>query len=226
MTRTIHVTGVGKMSVSPDTIRVVINLLEVEKAYEKAITTSMEQVKTIKACLQDAGIQEEDIKTGSFSIDLKKENYQTIDKRWKERVLGFQFKQAIIVEFPLESRKLGKVVYQLVHSSIHPTFTIYYLVKDAAYVKNRLLEKAVNDSREKASVLANAANETLGSILSIDYSWKEIEIISRETEKYKGLGNCFGAPDFDADYDEGYDIDVNPDNIDLSDTVTIQWAML
>ena len=43
-------------------------------------------------------------------------------------------------------------------------------------LKNKLLEKAVKDSRVKAEVLAKAAEMKLDELVSIDYSWGELKL--------------------------------------------------
>jgi uncharacterized protein YggE len=43
-------------------------------------------------------------------------------------------------------------------------------------LKNKLLEKAVKDSRVKAEVLAKAAEMKLDELVSIDYSWGKLKL--------------------------------------------------
>ena len=78
--------------------------------------------------------------------------------------------------------------------------------------------------------MAEAAGLVLGEINSINYSWGEIDFISRP---FSNIDNSIEYGD-DCDYDEGdclstvpagYGMDVNPDDIDVSDTVTVTWCM-
>ena len=79
-----------------------------------------------------------------------------------------------------------------------------------------MLENAINNSKEKAIVLANASGVKLGNILSIDYSWSELRISSSPCENKKWF--------FEEDNDESdYVIDVEIDDIDVTDTVTVIW---
>ena len=50
---------------------------------------------------------------------------------------------------------------------------------DKEKAKNELIGRAVKDSMEKASVLAEASGAKLGNIMSIDYSWGEMDFVSR-----------------------------------------------
>ena len=74
------------------------------------------------------------------------------------------------------------------------------------------------DSKEKASVLAEAAGVTLGDIVKIDYSWGEIEFISRPVERCMTMSAKNAAAD-------SYSMDIEPDDIDVTDTVTVVWEI-
>lgn len=50
-------------------------------------------------------------------------------------------------------------------------FYVVHTVKDPEAAKNVLLGKAIDDAKEKSSVLTQAAGVTLKAIQSIDYSW-------------------------------------------------------
>ena len=77
------------------------------------------------------------------------------------------------------SFKLGPILYALVHCRVKPKFSIEYTVADKEKAKNELIGRAVKDSMEKASVLAEASGAKLGNIMSIDYSWGEMDFVSR-----------------------------------------------
>ena len=77
-----------------------------------------------------------------------------------------------------------------------------------------MLEKAVEDSTTKAKVLAKASGVKLKEILNIDYSWGEIDIYSSPMDDWMV---CEAA--------STYDIDIEADDIDVQDTVTITWTI-
>ena len=73
------------------------------------------------------------------------------------------------------------------------------------------------DFKEKAKVLAEAAGVSLGDIVTIDYSWDELEIVSRPVER------CMMSAA--NDIADSYQMDIEPDDIEVSDTVTILWEI-
>ena len=82
---------------------------------------------------------------------------------------------------------------------------------------------AVNVSKEKVSVLTQAAGVTLKGIQSIDYSWGEIDFEYRPMNRMLMADECPAAPMVA----EGasYDMDIEPDDIEVSDTVTVLWEI-
>ena len=58
-------------------------------------------------------------------------------------------------------------------------------------------------------------------IITIDYSWAEIDFVSRPMEKLMLEECCMRS----CEPDEAYDIDINPDDIDVTDNVTVVWGI-
>lgn len=87
--------------------------------------------------------------------------------------------------------------------------------------KNELLANAVTDAKAKADVLSKASGVSLGEIITIDYSWAEIDFVSRPMDKLMLEGCCVRS----CEPDETYDIDINPDDIDVTDSVTVVWGI-
>lgn len=65
--------------------------------------------------------------------------------------------------------------------------------------------------------MAHAANVELGDIVSIDYSWSEINFVSEPIQNF-----AFASAENTRDR-TGYDIDIEADDIDVADTVTVIW---
>lgn len=218
MERTIRVTGKGKISVKPDMIRLNLDLQDVRKTYEDALEMSTMQVEALKDCFEQLGFARSDLKTLHFNVDTEYENYRDKNNNWQQKFVGYKFVHNLKIEFDANNKRLGQVLYALAHTEVNPEFRISYTVKDMEAAKNQLLGKAVIDSIEKARVLTEAAGVQLGDIVTIDYSWGEIEFVSRPMERCMALAEpCCG------DEIGSLDIDIEPDDIDVSDTVTVVW---
>lgn len=220
MERTIRVTGKARLSVRPDTIRLRINIEGIEPAYDKALKSSAESVEELKDLAESLGFARSDLRTAYFNIDTEYESYQAKDKSWKRRFVGYKYVHRMHLEFPADNQRLGKILYALAHSSVAPEFSMEYTVADPEPARNELLAAAVHDSATKASVLAGASGVQLGEIVSIDYSWGEVELLSRPTRE------LMLACEASADSSGSYDMDIEPEDIDITDTVTVVWSIL
>lgn len=214
MERTIRVKGKGKISVKPDTIKIMIKAEGLCWNYDETIEQSTQDTRILRDALKNAGLDPKDLKTTYFSIDSKYESYRDKNDDYKEKFVGYEYEHRTYIEFENDNKILGKVLYELAHCDVKVKFDINYTVKDKEKVKNDLLEKAVEDSTTKAKVLAKASGVKLKEILNIDYSWGEIDIYSSPMDDWMVC-----------EAKSSYDIDIEADDIDVQDTVTITWTI-
>ena len=216
--RTIRVTGKGKLKVHPDMTRIVITLEGIKPEYGETLKRSAEETEQLKDTLEPFGFERSDLKTLSFSVDTEYESYKVRDE-YKRRFVGYKFTHVLKVEFDSDNQRLGKVLYALANCQLHPEFRLSYTVKDPEAVKNELLGKAVQDAVAKAGVLSTAAGVKLGEIQTVDYSWGEIDFEVRPMTRDLEMRDCLMEPTC------GYDLDIEPDDIDVQDTVTVVWEI-
>lgn len=222
MERTIRVTGKGNLSVKPDTVRLIMTLEGMKEEYDAALAESANMTEYLKQIFSDLGFESEDIKTLRFSVSAEYESYQAKDKSWKRRFEGYKYMHRMKIEFPADNKQLGKVLYKIGHSKVRPEFHIEYTVAEPERCKNELLANAVADAKAKADVLSKASGVSLGEIVTIDYSFAEIDFVSKPMDKLM-LEDCrMGS----YESDEAYEIDINPDDIDATDSVTVVWGIL
>ncbi len=217
--RTIRVTGKGQIKVKPDMIRITMTLTGLYKEYGEALHHSSEDTEVLKDVLTEFGFERSDLKTLSFNVDTEYESYRDRNNDYKQKFVGYRYNHILKVEFESDNDRLGKILYALANCKVKPEFRISYTVKDPEESKNLLLGKAVTDARDKAFVLTQAGGITLKDIQSIDYSWGEIDF---EYRPMRGdvLMECCEAPTA-----KSYSLDIEPDDINVSDTVTVVWEI-
>ena len=220
MERTIRVTGKGKISVKPDTIRLLITQQSVEPTYEGAVRESAVRKNELTDAFGTLGFKKEDLKTLYFNVDTEYESYQERDKSWRKRLVGYKYTHRMKIEFPADNEMLGRVLLKISRCPGEPEFSIEYTIADQEAAKNELLGKAVTDAKAKAEVLTKAAGVTLQDIQLIDYSWGEVEFVSHPMNKMLMASDCC-LPD-----EDGIDIDIEADDIDITDTVTVVWGIV
>ena len=199
--RTIRVTGKGQIKVKPDMTRITMTLTGVFKEYGETLRHSSEDTEALKDVLSAFGFERSDLKTLSFRVDTEYESYRDKNNDYKRRFVGYRFNHVLKVEFESDNDRLGKILYALANGKV------------------LLLGKAVADAKKKAAVLTQAGGVKLKDIQSIDYSWGEINF------EYKPMGDlmmdCCELPMTE----KAYDLDIEPNDIDVSDTVTVVWEI-
>ena len=217
--RTIRVTGRGQIFVKPDTTRITVTLSGLHKDYGETLRRSSEDTEALRDVAAVFGFAPSDLKTLRFGVDTEYERYQEKGD-WKRRFVGYKFTHALKVEFDSDNSRLGKVLFALANCQLHPEFSLSYTVKDPEAVKNELLGKAVQDAVAKAGVLSGAAGLKLGAIQSVDYSWGQINL------EIEPMDRCMALSEMAAPVCNGsYDMDIEPDDIDVQDTVTVVWEI-
>ena len=218
--RTIRVTGKGKQQVHPDMTRITIELEGKNYDYGTTLKKSSESTEKLKELFAGFGFERTDLKTLYFNIDTEYESYKE-NEVYKRRFDGYKYIHRLKLEFESDNKLLGRILYALAHSSLEPEFRISYTVKDPEAVKNELLGRAVQDAMTKAKVLADAAGLSLGDIQNVDYSWGRMEFEVQPMARGMGVDDCCMPPTCA----EGYDMDIEPDDIDVEDTVTVVWEI-
>ena len=220
--RTIRVTGKGQIKVKPDTTRITISLEGTWPEYVETLRHSSQDTDRLKDVLSAFGFARSDLKTLNFNVETEYESYKEKGS-YKQRLIGYRFTHMMKVEFPSDNDRLGKVLYALANCPLKPEFRLSYTVSDPEAAKNDLLGKAVTDAKEKASVLTQAAGVTLKDIQSIDYSWGEIDFEYRPMNRMLMADEYLARPM--AAESPSYDMDIEPDDIEVSDTVTVLWEI-
>lgn len=216
-TKIIRVTGKGQIRVKPDMTRITLTLEDVYLKYEETLRHSAQDTDQLRDALLPHGFGREELKTLSFRVDPQYESYKS-GGAFKKRLIGYKFRHVMKVEFASDNDRLGKVIYALANCPSKPEFQISYTVKDQEAAKNKLLGKAVKDAMEKADVLSAAAGVKCKDIRSIDYSWGEIDFEVRPMNAALGAVRGICAEECDS-----YALNIEPDDIQVSDTVTVVW---
>lgn len=216
--RTIQVTGKGAIKLKPDMTRFTLTLSGTYPEYVDAVEHAAMDGEKLKDALESLGFARSDCKTLSFRVSEKTEHVYNADDGVKERFVGYEYRHLMKLEFDSDADLFGKVLYALGHLPFQPRFDIGYLLKDQESAKKRLLERAVKNAQEKASILARAAGVTLAEIRTIEYSWQEIDFSVRMVENLL-LQSRTVAERY------SYGVNLEPNDVEVSDTVTVVWEI-
>lgn len=218
--KTIRITGNGRMRVAPDRTRISIALNDVCDEYAQALEKSTEERRTLQEVVRRFGFADGDLKTLNFNVEPE---YESIQNKgvWKQIFKGYRYYHKLKLEFPSDNERLGKVLYALAKSGLTPEFHISFFVSDPETVRNALLADAVADAKAKAGALTAAAGVTLGEIQSIDYAKADLNL-AVNTLRMPMMAKEMAAEECC----DSFDMDVQPDDIELNDSVTVIWEIV
>ena len=208
--RTIRVTGKGTVRLRPDLTRLTLTLQGTDEDYGAILKRSAEDTETLRGALGPLGFAADALKTLQFNVDKGV---------YRNRFVGYQFQHTLKLEFPIDGDLLGRTLYALAHCGARPEFRISYALTDPESAKNALLSQAVKDARAKAEALTAAAGVKLGALQSIDYALGEPDLEVRPMRKMVMAAN--GGAESAA----SYDMNIDPDDISVSDSVTVLWEI-
>lgn len=218
--RTISITGTGKLKAAPDMTRISITLEGTYKDYGETLKRSAEATEQLRTLLEGLSFKKSDLKTLSFGVNTEYESYQE-NNQYKQRFAGYKYVHSMKIDFDSDNDLLGRSLYALANSSLDPRFNISYTVKNSEAAKDELLSRAVADAKHKAQILTMAADVELLGIQSIEYSWGDIHF---ETQPVRPMMAKM-ARGMNACEDDCLDMDITPDDIEVSNSVTVVWEI-
>lgn len=216
MERLITVKGVGNINVKPDLIVITMDLVSHEYSYEDTMELATNSVYALEKAIEKVGFNKKDLKTTRFDISTKYKSYYDENNKYKSEFDGYECEQGLKLQFDLDMNMLSKVLTAITTSGVNPKVNIRFSVRDKQRVSEELLIDATENARRKAEILAKASKVSLGRLVSIDYNWSELNIYSNiEYEMESKI----------VSEEKAYAPNIEPDDINLSDTVAFVWEI-
>lgn len=163
--------------------------------------------------------RKEDLKTTSFDVQTRYENVKDRQGNYKREFVGYACSYRLKLAFDFDSKQLAKVISAIADCGAKPELSIAFTVRNPSAVSEKLLISATENARAKAEILCKASGSTLGQLLNIDYNWGELNVYSRTSYEVEdciqplmAMSKC-SAPE------------IEPDDIDVSDTVAFTWEI-
>ena len=218
MPRTITVKGMGNVKTAPDYVVVSMNLEAQGMEYEETMEQAAQQIDYLNTSLEAVGFEKRSVKTTNFNVRTAYESVKDKNGNYKSVFNGYVCSHRLKVEFDFDTKRLAQTLSAISKSLAKPELSIAFTVKDPSAINKELLRSATINAREKAEVLCEASDVELGDLLTIDYNWGELNIVSRTD--YMLEERVMSMP-----MKAMADMDIEPDDIDVSDTATFVWEI-
>ncbi len=213
MQKTLKVTGKGKVEATPDIIILLFDVESHEWEYQDAIKVLNKKVEALKEIAGFFNIDRKKIITKDFRVNRQ--------SRWKEDIKehvfnGFLASHPMELELPLDNQLINNIIIKIINEIEGLEFRIRFGVKNPEKYEQLLIENAIHQAKKNAEIIAKSAGIKLEDIVDINYSFSEVYFRSDEMD-YQMNESCSMT--------EAPMPDVNPDDIKLTETITIVWEI-
>lgn len=214
--KTLTITGEATKAFAPDTIVVSIEHSQVFDSYEKGITHLAERTKETREKIVQAGLEGDSLKTNYFEVEPHYERYRDSKGDYRERFVGYRAFARFQVAFSFDNKTLSGLLNAL--KGTEDKISFGYRLSNPDSAKEEVMALAAKAAIRKAGIIAEAASITLGDILNIDCSVKKINV---EYDDRRMM--CFDCASMPGSSEP--EIDITPNDLSVTDSVTIIYAL-
>lgn len=218
MPRTITVKGTGNVKTAPDYIVISMSLESQSLNYDETMELAAKQIDYLNTSLEEIGFEKKAVKTTNFNVRTDYDSVKDKNGNYKRVFSGYICSHRLKVEFDFDTKCLAQTLSAISKCLAKPELSIAFTVKDPSAINKELLKSATINAKEKADILCEASNVELGTLLTIDYNWGELNIYSHT--EYGLAEDCMAIPMIKMS-----EIEIEPDDIDVSDTATFVWEI-
>lgn len=189
-TNTVTVTGVGTVSVSPDTVAIDLGVetfnTDVRESFSQANTT----LRAVVQAIRELGVGENDINTSNLSIynTSRYDNANGLEER------GYQISNTVRVTVR-DIALIEQVIDAAIGAGANSIYGLTFMLADQSAVESQARELAVQDANSRATQLAGLVGASLGEVIAVDESvnaFSPLPMMSRMASE-QGMGGGGGA---------------------------------
>lgn len=220
MEHLITVRGVGNTTISPDLTVILLTIEEENKNYDKAVAGAAKRINQLEEAMSKAGFPSGTVKTVRYNVRMKYDYPRDKHGNMKKEFSAYVCVHNLKIEFVCNPETLAKAIDAIMLCDASLEFNISFTVKNQEAVNEQLLKSAGESAKRKAEILCEAAGGKLGQLRTIDYNWNEINIFSPTSFTQQNTDTlCYmAAPSIPS-------VEVQPEDIKLSDSATFVWEI-
>jgi uncharacterized protein len=206
----LEIKGEAHLKVRPDLTVVNISFSAINMVFNKAVKEVNDKNDVLIKQLEKSGFKKSEIKGSSFTAGKN-----TIWSRDRSIDSGFVASQTVVLEFLYTKERVTKLVEAFTESTVGLAFNFSFILSDSATktARNKLIELAITDAKEKADLITRTSSTKLGTIQSIQYG--NFNNMQPQPLMYKAMENNQSAP-------AGFG-GLNVADIELADEITVLW---
>ena len=162
---TITVTGSASVTLKADYARISVGVSTSAKTVEEATQQNSNTIFAVIEALKTAGVQEDDIATSNYSVHAEYD-YSSFGG---QKLTGYNVTNQLTVIIR-DMEHIGATLDKATAAGANNIYNIEFLSTQADAAQDEATAYAVQDAMRRAKLLADAADLTLGGIVSISDS--------------------------------------------------------
>lgn len=182
----IIVKGTAKKSVTPNLVKLNIDVKEVDTNYNDVLTKGSSVVSSLVSdILIPNGFNSDDLLTSSFIVK-EENNYNNALNKYE--VIGYSYNQSLYIEFDYNSTILNNLINSFNEFKYSVNYSPLFKIKDEDIFRKELYTTAFNDAKNSADIIALANNQKLERCIKTSFEPIEDVIVSKSSFKFDELG--------------------------------------
>jgi uncharacterized protein YggE len=173
--RSFTVSGQGKATSIPDVAELNFSVLsEGGKDIASLQNQNTSKMNAAIDFVKGKGVDSKDIKTSSYSITPRYQNYSCSQSNSANtvpcppsQIVGYSVSQTVTVK-ARDFSKIGDILSGVVDKGVNSVSGPYFTMDDPNGPQNEARAKAIQNAEERAKVIAKAGNFSIGRLLSIE----------------------------------------------------------
>jgi uncharacterized protein YggE len=162
--RTLNVSGVGVVYLTPDIVYINIGVNTQRENASEAVEINKEQTSAVIQAIKDFGVAEKDIRTTNFSI-WSNPQYDEFGQ-----ITGTNYSVDNTVYVTIRDLdKLGDLLDAAINAGANSIYSIQFDVEDKTEANKEARALAVEDAKTEAQELADTAGVSLVEIQTVSY---------------------------------------------------------
>lgn len=218
MQRTITVKGTGRVKKAVDYIIISMTMDSRARNYEETMNTAAKKIDLLNSALEKTGFDKNSVKTTNFNVYTDYINERDKKGNYNRVFNGYICSHSLKLEFDFDTARLAEALCSISICLAQPELSVKFTVKDPSEIGDELLRDATKNARQKAQILCEASGVKLGELVNINYNWGTLNVVSRTN--YSVEDRFLATPS-----KAMANIDITPDDINVSDSATFVWEI-
>lgn len=206
----LNVTGRATVYAEPDTLTISFSVRNVDKDPSKALDANSAAMTKLMDALKALNLEADAVQTSMFSIGPE----YHYDGR-EQQMIGYAVSNTVRVKTK-QFKRAGEIITKGVNAGANQVDWIQFSLSDLREPRNKAIAEATARARQNADVLAAAAGVEIKTVHRIDLDPAEGAVVYRQPNR---------AMQFDAAVESGGSAPINPSDIEVTATVSVEYAI-